>query len=154
MLFWNPWTKRCRPILSGKRGSGRSGAPMMLGCLVILVGLLGYAIGVSAQTAVVLTSTDALAFDYTDTDFDTYVVSGFEVAYDGGAFAAVAAPKYQDIGGVSSYKFIPPQTNGTHTVVLRACNAVGCGAGSAPFAFAVLSSSPGTAPRNLRKVPR
>lgn len=109
---------------------------------------------VRAQSVPVIGPSDAIGFDYADADYDTYLVSGFEAAYDGGAYQAVAAPKFQSVNGVSSYKFIPTPTNGQHIVSIRACNAVGCGAGSAPFAFAALASSPTVAPANLRKVPR
>ena len=109
---------------------------------------------VVAQSAPVIGPSDAIGFDYVDADYDLYLVSGFEAAYDGGAYQPVAAPKFQSVNGVSSYKFIPAPTTGQHIVSIRACNAIGCGAGSAPFAFAALASSPTTAPVNLRKVPR
>lgn len=131
------WRKRCGRIL-----------------ITSLVFLLCMTPIVVAQSTPIIGPTDALAFDYPNTDFETYVVERFEVSYDSGAFSLLAAPKYQDTGGVSSYKFIPAPTSGTHTASIRACNAIGCGPGSSPFAFAVLVNSPASAPGNLRKVTR
>lgn len=121
--------------------------------LAVLI-LLGWPALLCAQ-APVIGPTDALAFDYPDQDYTESQVDRFEAAYDGSAFAALAAPKYQTVNGVSSYKFIPPQTAGTHTVALRACNPIGCGAASSPFVFALATTSPPTAvPGNVRKVIR
>lgn len=123
--------------------------------LSVCVGVLLFALAVvvSAQ-APIIGPTDAIAFDYSDQDYFDYAVQRFEAAYDGGAFTFLQASQYQTVSGVSSYKFVPPQTSGTHSVVLRACNTGGCGVGSSPFAFALPTSSSPSAPANLRKVPR
>ncbi len=113
--------------------------------------LLGAA--VQAQTPT-LSPTEAVGFDYTDADLATYAVSRFEAAYDGNAtYTSIGMVVSSTANGVTTYKTTPPQTSGTHTVNVRACNAAGCGAASVPFAFVVLSA-PGSAPTNLHKVIR
>lgn len=124
-----------------------------------LCALLIASVGVGQIAAqVILTPTDALAFDYLDADFTGYQVSGFQVQWDGGAWFALSPTAFRDaqtISGGTSYKVTPPFTNGNHSVSYRACNAVGCGAGSAvfPFAYAAVEV-PQTAPGNVRKVPK
>lgn len=96
---------------------------------------------------------EAIGFDYPDADLFAYEVNRFEAQYDAGAWTPIGLVVAFASGGVTTYKTTPTQTNGTHSVVIRACNQAGCGQASAPFAFAVLSA-PSTAPSNLRKVPR
>jgi hypothetical protein len=125
--------------------------------LVIGLGLPGAGANLLAQSAPTLGPNDALSFDYLDADFATYQVSSFQASWDGGAWVALTATPFKDAittTGATSYKFLTPFTNGTHTVSVRACNSVGCGGGSSPFAFAVLVVSPTPAPGNLRKVAR
>jgi hypothetical protein len=122
--------------------------------LVIGLGLPGAGANLLAQ-APTLGPNDAISFDYMDADLATYQVSGFQASWDGGAWVNLTATAFRDAvttSGATSYKFLTPFTSGTHTVTVRACNAVGCGGGSSPFAFAVVVASPGAAPGNLRKV--
>jgi hypothetical protein len=116
----------------------------------LLLGLGGIALFAQAPTIGPL---DAIGYDYADTDLVLYEVNRFETQYDGGAWVAIGLPVAFVANGVTTYKTVPPYTNGTHSVNVRACNAAGCGPASLPFAFAVLSV-PGSPPTNLRKVPR
>jgi hypothetical protein len=125
--------------------------------LLVVVIFLLFVVGVFAQ--VILTPTDALAFDYDNAVYQQYSVTGFQVQYDGaGAFQALQVTAFTDTGtlaGHTSYAFVPPFTNGNHTVSLKACNVFGCSLGSAPFAFGyAVSSAPTAVPTNLRRVPR
>lgn len=94
---------------------------------------------------------DALGWDYPDADTATYQVSRFEAQYDNGAWVAVGMDVAGTANGITTYKTTPAVTNGTHSVVVRACNVSGCGGASSPFAFAVLTA-PASAPTNLRKI--
>jgi len=106
-----------------------------------------------AQAPVVGPS-DAIGFDYVDASLSEYQVDRFEASYDGGTWATLGIPPVAfSANGVSTYRVIPPQSTGTHTVAFRACNAVGCSNSSGPFAFAVLGA-PSVAPGNVRKIPR
>ena len=106
------------------------------------------------QPPVVLLPTEAFAFEFPDAALTSEGIDRFEVSYDAGAFASLGLPpKLSTVNGISKYKLIPPQTSGTHSFSLRACNAVGCGPASSPFAFAPLSN-PATVPGNITKVPR
>jgi hypothetical protein len=99
---------------------------------------------------------DAISFDYFDADFSTYQVTGFQASWDGGGWSGIGVTSFRDsltASGSTSYKFLPPFTSGQHQVSVRACNAQGCGGGSAPFTF-TYGSAPGSAPSNLRKVAR
>ncbi len=124
--------------------------------LILLLLLLPSA--VAAQ--VILTPTDALSFDYDNAVYQEYSVTGFQVQYDGaGAWQSLTVQTFTDTGtlaGHTSYRFIPPYTNGNHTVSLKACNVFGCSVqGSAPFGFGyAVSSAPTALPVNIRKVPR
>lgn len=93
------------------------------------------------QPPVVLLPTEAFAFEFPDAALTNESIERFEVVYDSGVFVSIGIPtKVSSANGISKYKLIPPQTSGTHVLQLRACNAVGCGPTSAPFAFAPLSS--------------
>lgn len=106
------------------------------------------------QPPTVLLPTEAFAYEFPDAALSAESIDRFEVSYDGAAFTSLGLPpKLSTANGISKYKLIPPQTSGTHTFSLRACNAVGCGPASSPFAFAPLSS-PTVAPGNITKVPR
>jgi hypothetical protein len=125
--------------------------------LALVLALLVLAPVASAQQPVPLSPADAIGFDYTDANLTAYQVSGFEVAYDGGAWQSLGIPVSvilpDTVAGGRTYKAIPPFVSGTHTVVFRACNGAGCGGPSLPFAFECVNS-PGTSPGNVRKVPR
>jgi hypothetical protein len=114
-------------------------------------------VSLTAQNPI-LTPTDALAFDYPDADFTASQVTRFEAQWDGGAWGALPMTTFRDAStpaGFSSYKVIPPFSNGTHAVSYRACNSVGCGGGSVPFGFAfAVAETPKAVPGNVRKVPR
>ena len=127
---------------------------MMRKIFAVVVCLLTLFVGsILAQTPVV-GPTDAIGFDYPDADLATYVVNRFEASYDSGAWNSINIPPVAAvIGGVTTYRVVPPQASGNHTVAFRACNAVGCSGSSGPFAFAVLGV-PGSAPGNIRKIPR
>jgi hypothetical protein len=117
--------------------------------------LMLLAVGQMDAQAPTLGPNDAISFDYMDADVATYQVTSFQAQWDGGAWVALTSTAFKDAGttvGATSHKFLTPFTNGTHTVSVRACNSVGCGGGSSPFAFAVLVVSPTAAPSNLRKV--
>ena len=106
------------------------------------------------QQPVVIGPTEAIGFDYIDAEFQSSQVARFEASYDGGNWSTLGIPPIAAvIGGVTTYRVIPPQPSGTHTVVFRACNAAGCGGGSSPFAFEPLGA-PTTSPSNVRKIPR
>lgn len=86
--------------------------------------------------AVTIGPTDAIGFDYATAEMTTYAVTRFEVSWDTSAFASLGIPPLVSAGapvGFQTYKVIPPFTSGQHTVVFRACNALGCGGGSTPF---------------------
>jgi hypothetical protein len=77
-----------------------------------------------------------------------------QASWDGGAWVAIGTTAFRDAGttsGATSYKFNSPFTSGQHSVMVRACNAVGCGGGSSPFVY-VHAVAPSVAPSNLRKV--
>jgi hypothetical protein len=121
---------------------------------VIGLGLPGAGANLLAQ-APTLGPNDAISFDYVDADFAGYQVSSFQASWDGGAWVNLTTTAFKDAVttvGATSYKFTTPFTNGSHSVTVRACNAVGCGGGSTPFTFAVVVVSPAPAPSNLRKV--
>jgi hypothetical protein len=106
------------------------------------------------QPPTVLLPTEAFAFEFPDAAFAAESIERFEVVYDSGAWVSLGIPvKVGTTAGISKYKLIPPQTSGTHVFQLRACNAVGCGPASSPFAFAPLSS-PTTGIGAITKVPR
>lgn len=120
--------------------------------IVVAVVLLG--VSARAQQPVPLLPTEAFAFEFPDAALSAENIDRFEVSYDVGAFASLGLPsKLSTANGISKYKLIPPQTSGTHTFSLRACNAVGCGPVSAPFAFTPLNS-PVTGIGTITKVPR
>ena len=100
--------------------------------------------------------TDAIAFDYFDSDFTLYSVTHFEVSWDSGAFAVTAASAFVDGAtqpGATSYRVAPPFSAGNHTVSFRVCNAWGCSLPTSPFAFGYASGSqPAQPPSNVRKV--
>jgi len=124
---------------------------LVLVCLLLLVGIA------SAQQPVPISPTDAIGFDYLDSHMTDYFVSGFEVAYDGGPYQGIGIPASvvlpDTLGGGRTYKVQSPFATGTHTVTFRACNAAGCGGGSAPFVYEHVVS-PSASPGNVRKVPR
>lgn len=125
--------------------------------LILAILLLAGIVRLAAQTPT-LTPTDAIAFDYIDAQFEEYQVTSFQAQWDGGAWATVPMASFKDattVTGSTSYKVIPPFSNGSHSVSYRACNAVGCGGGSSPFPFAyAVSSAPAAAPGNVRVVKR
>jgi hypothetical protein len=89
--------------------------------------------------AVTIGPTDAIGFDYATAEMTTYAVSRFEVSWDNSAYASLGIPATVAgaPAGFSTYKVIPPFTSGQHTVVFRACNALGCGGSSTPFRLRV-----------------
>jgi hypothetical protein len=106
------------------------------------------------QPPTVLLPTEAFAFEFPDAALVNESIDRFEVRYDSGAFTTLGIPvKVGTVSGISKYKLIPPQTSGTHTFELRACNLAGCGPSSVPFVFAPLSS-PTTGIGAISKVPR
>jgi hypothetical protein len=108
------------------------------------------------QTQVIIGPNDAIGFDYTDADLQTYAVIRFEASWDGQPYATVqpvTAVLPDTPVGSMTYKNIPPFSSGNHTVVFRACRLEGCGGGSVPFAFAYPVVNP-TVPMRVRRVPR
>ena len=101
--------------------------------------------------APILSPGDSIGWDYLDADVATYQVNRFEAQYDAGAWAAVGMVTVASANGVTTYKTTPTVNNGTHSILVRACNVSGCGTASNPFAFAVLSA-PTSAPSNLRVI--
>jgi hypothetical protein len=100
----------------------------------LLVGLVLWATAASAQ--VIITPTDAIAFDYAQGDLVTYQVSHFEASWDAKTYALLVVAQLllpNTPTGYTSFKFVPPFTNGNHTVLVRACNVQGCGGSSSPF---------------------
>jgi len=127
------------------------------GYTVLEVWLHGYADAVeqASPPMTVLTSSDAVGFDYLDADLATYAVRGFEAQWDGAAYTALTvtgAVLPDTPSGAQTYRLVPPFPNGRHTVAVRACNARGA-SGAASWAFAVAPEMP-PAPSGLRKVPR
>lgn len=108
------------------------------------------------QTSEIIGPTDAIGFDYINTDYQNSQVNRFEASYDGSAYGPLTVSVYQNVNGVTTWRFVPPQTSGTHTVAVRACNSVECGGSTPPFGFAFAVVNPPTpnAPTNMRKVPR
>ena len=82
----------------------------------------------------------------------------FEANYDDVAWSSVQIPASvvlpDTLLGAKTYKLLPPFTSGTHTVLVRACNGVGCGSASLPFVFMSVGTSPTVAPGHVRPVPR
>lgn len=119
--------------------------------LVIWVGVA------AAQTPIVITPTDSLAFDYFDADFLDGAVLRFEAQYDTGSWVVVdqatAFTDAQTQPGATSYRAVPPFTGGNHAVTYRACNAYGCSGGSGPIPFGY-GTGPAGVPSNVRKVLR
>lgn len=108
----------------------------------------------TAQQPVPLLPTEAFAFEFPDAALTAESIVRFEVSYDSGAFQSLGLPpKLSTANAISKYKLVPPQTSGTHTFSLRACNAVGCGPASVPFVFAPLGE-PTTGIGAITKVPR
>ena len=107
------------------------------------------------QQPVRIAPNEILLFDYSDAVMVNEDVTRFEAQYDGGASVDLGIPTKRATGGIgiSSYQLDPIRTAGTHNVIVRACNAVGCSGWSSPFAFAPLGA-PSTVPGNIRKVPR
>lgn len=123
---------------------------------IVAILLMASVTGIARQ-AVVIGPTDAIGFDYPADYLTTYQVTHFEASYDSAGWASLGVPPVADHNnGILTYRVIPPQATGTHTVVFRVCNAVGCSAPSLPFAFAL----PGgdlvvpVAPSNVRRIPR
>jgi hypothetical protein len=109
------------------------------------------------QAPVTFVVGDQVAFDYLQADFIAFTVTRFEVSWDSGTFTTIGLPApfvdAQTQVGADSYSVLPPFTQSTHSVAIRACNAVGCGPASLPFAFAYASSTnipPGNVRRRLR----
>lgn len=126
-----------------------------LAVLVTLVTLLA----APAFAQLQLTQNDALAFDYDNAVFSQYAVTEFQVQWDSaGSWTTLSTQSFTDsstTAGHTSYKFVPPFTNGNHSVSIRACNVYACGTGSAPFSFGyAVNSAPTASPTNFRKVPR
>lgn len=124
-------------------------------CCGLLV-IAAFAWTVSAQ-GVFLGPTDVIGFDYFDQDLVDFSVSDFEASWDGqgwmplGTLPAIVNSTTQ--AGAHTYLVASPFATGAHTVSVRACNAMGCGAASAAFPF-VHGAVPSKAPSNLRKVTR
>ena len=118
--------------------------------LTVFITLTLSSVALGAQ-APVFSPGDSLGWDYADADVATYQVSRFEAQYDSGAWTAVGMTAHASANGVTTFKTTPVVSNGTHQVMIRACNVSGCGNASSPFAFAVLTA-PVAAPTNLRKI--
>ena len=118
-----------------------------IGLLIVMCSVTLYA------QAPTLGPDEAIGWDYSDADLTAYEVNRFEAQYDGGVWTPVGMVVSSANAGITTFKTTPTQQNGTHSIVVRACNVAGCGAGSSPFGFAVLSA-PAAAPGNMRKVPR
>jgi hypothetical protein len=118
--------------------------------------LMVFGVWTQVVAQVTLTPIDALAFDYLDANLTSYQVSEFQAQWDGGTWIALSPTPFRDaqtISGGTSYKVPPPFTNGNHSVSFRACNTIGCGAGSAVFPFAYAAAEvPQASPGNVRKV--
>ena len=123
--------------------------------LVVLF-VLGFVSGPSAQAGPTIGPADALGFDYLDTDLTTSQVNNFQVQWDSGPWVNLGIPPnavYGDtVAGGKTYKVIPSFTSGSHTMAIHACNTAGCGVASAPFPFVVgVVPNP---PTNVRKIAR
>ena len=109
------------------------------------------------QGPIVITSNDAIGFDYAPSDVTTYAVTSFEAQWDTNAWVTLGMPSGvvlpDTLQGFVTYSVVPTFTQGSHSLALRACNAVGCGSPSSPFAFAVLVA-PAVGPTNVRKIRR
>jgi hypothetical protein len=133
--------------------------PIRLWLVLLLVWIVFQTPHVAAQGPPIVGPNDAIGFDYFDTEMTAAEVTMFQVQYDGGVWINLGIPPgvvlATTLPGAKTYKANSPFTSGTHSVVFRACNTVGCGGGSVPFAFAHgASTAPGAAPGNVRKVPR
>lgn len=110
------------------------------------------------QQAPIITSSDAVGFDYVTANLTTYQVNDFQVQYDGGgswlSLGVAGGRTLADTpSGSLTYSVIPPFASGTHSISIRACGTGGCSVGTSPFAFAYAASTPVT-PSGVRKVPR
>ena len=124
----------------------------------LVAGVLLVSLSAVLSAQVIITPTDALAFDYDNQAFADYQVTRFEIQWDTQPFQLLTAQSFvapDTPPGHTSYKFVPPFSTGNHTALVRACNAGGCGPASDPFAFGYASvSAPLAKPVNMRKVPR
>lgn len=76
--------------------------------------------------------------------------SEFRLKLDGSA-TEVVSPWVADLAGLKYFKYDGgPLSNGSHTIVVKACNAAECSADSPPFPF--VRGAPAV-PVNLRLVP-
>ena len=105
--------------------------------MVVLLGLLP----VSAQQPIGVDANDLLAWDYLDADMLAYAVTHFERSTDAGQWTpATITEQSSDGAGVTTYaSTIGQLTNGTHTIAVRTCNAVGC---SVPTPFEFIYGNP------------
>lgn len=114
--------------------------------LAVVLAALVCARPVAAQTPVA-GPLDSVRFDYVDVDLTTYQVIRFELCVDGQTSGCVQAepaaatfvPTADQGGapaaGAHAYKLkIPALTAGSHSLVIRACNASVC-TDSTPLAF-------------------
>jgi len=123
---------------------------------LVLLFVLGFVSGPSAQAGPTIGPNDALGFDYLDTDMSTAQVNNFQVQWDGGPWVNLGVPVSVILAdtatGAKTYKVIPSFTSGSHTMTIHACNSAGCGVASSPFPFVVGVAPNG--PTNVRKIPR
>lgn len=114
------------------------------------------------QAQVTATPGQSIAWNYVDADLTTFSVTSFQVCYDGATSGCQTVTptvgKFSDPtvpAGQSAYKLQLPTTlsvGPAHTVLTKACNASGCGGGTAPFPFTLVLPAP-PAPTGVRLVP-
>ena len=106
-------------------------------CLLFVLALPGL---VSAQTA---TPGQSLAWDFPTASAE--LVTRFEVNYDGTGYVSVGLVPHPTTAN-QFYAPIPALVTGQHTVLVRACNAAGCGPDSALFTFPMVAGAPSAVP--------
>jgi hypothetical protein len=100
-----------------------------------------------AQTTIPIPTTQKLAWDHSA----PASVTRFELNVDGGDFTDVGKTACAAPNAASFCAAVPALTQGAHSLVVRACNAAGCSAASAP-PYAVIAVVIPAAPVNVRLV--
>lgn len=104
--------------------------------LLIALALALGTVGALAQTA---TPGQSLAWAHPTADAE--LVTRYETNYDAAGYVDVGRVAHPTLADTFSAP-IPALVTGMHTVVVRACNAAGCSADSAPFTFAMVAGVP------------
>lgn len=108
--------------------------------LTIIISLCFASIS-KAQTPVL--QNQSFAVDYITADIATYSILRFEQKVDTGNYVSINIPPTANdtstpVGSTTYKTPIPPLTVGVHSIVVRACAAIGCSADSPTLSFKLL----------------